>query len=44
MGDRKPKKTSSGNSDAHKAKLAKNLADKPLIDPRTEDKAKGKKK
>jgi hypothetical protein len=29
MGDRKPKKTSSGKSDAHKAKLAKHVADRP---------------
>lgn len=44
MGDRKPKKNSSGNSDAHKAKKAKVLAEQPLVDPRTVDKGKGKKK
>lgn len=34
MGDKKPKKTSSGNSDAHKAKVAKTQADRPPIPPR----------
>lgn len=34
MGDKKPKKTSSGNSDAHKAKLAKNVADRPPMPAR----------
>jgi hypothetical protein len=41
MGDRKPKKTSSGNSDAHKAKKAKQQADRPPTAPRDD---KGKKK
>lgn len=44
MGDKKPKKTSSGNSDAHKAKQAKNVADKAAARPVEEDKGKGKKK
>jgi hypothetical protein len=44
MGDKKPKKNSSGNSDAHKAKLAKNLMERPHSDPRTEEKAKNNKK
>lgn len=33
MGDKKPKKNSSGNSDAHKAKVAKDIANKPIIPP-----------
>lgn len=40
MGDKKPKKNSSGNSDAHKAKQAKHQADRPP-DARAD---KGKKK
>jgi hypothetical protein len=44
MGDKKPKKNSSGNSDAHKAKLAKNLAERPALRPGGDDKDKGKKK
>jgi len=43
MGDRKPKKTSSGNSDAHKAKQAKQQAERPPAAPRGDDKGKGKK-
>lgn len=42
MGDKKPKKNSSGNSDAHKAKQAKTQADRPMP-PKAGD-AKGKKK
>lgn len=44
MGDRKPKKNSSGNSDAHKAKQGKHQADRPPIAPRGDEKGKGKKK
>lgn len=43
MGDKKPKKNSSGNSDAHKAKTAKDKANRPLTGPAT-DKGKDKKK
>ncbi len=43
MGDRKPKKTSSGNSEAHKAKQTKDQADRPLLSPRDE-KSKNNKK
>jgi hypothetical protein len=43
MGDRKPKKNSSGNSDAHKEKLAKDKAERPPTAPRVDDKGKGKK-
>lgn len=42
MGDRKPKKNSSGNADAHKAKLAKHEAERPPQKPGTD--GKGKKK
>jgi hypothetical protein len=42
MGDRKPKKTSSGKGDAHKAKLAKHVADRATAKP--EDRARDKKK
>ncbi len=44
MGDRKPKKNSSGNSDAHKSKRAKNLAERPPTAPSAADKPKQKKK
>ncbi len=44
MGDRKPKKNSSGNSDAHKQKKAKHQADRPLTAPPAGDKSKAKKK
>jgi hypothetical protein len=44
MGDRKPKKPSSGNSDAHKAKAAKVLAQQPVIPTPVVDKGKTKKK
>jgi hypothetical protein len=44
MGDRKPKKNSSGNSDAHKAKGVKNQAERPPTPPHGDDKSKGKKK
>lgn len=40
MGDKVPKKKSSGNSDAHKAKQAKNQAERPA--PPTEQKGKKK--
>ena len=43
MGDRKPKKNSSGNSDAHKAKQTKNQAERPPMRPSSDDKGKGKK-
>ncbi len=33
MGDRKPKKNSSGNSDAHKAKQVKDAANRPPQPP-----------
>ncbi len=39
MGDKKPKKNSSGNSDAHKAKQMKDQAARPM----DADKDKGKK-
>jgi hypothetical protein len=44
MGDRKPKKNSSGSGDAHKAKLAKTQANRPPDPPSGGDKSKGKKK
>jgi hypothetical protein len=44
MGDRKPKKNSSGNSDAHEAKKTKDAADRPMTGPPAPDKLKGKKK
>ena len=40
MGDKKPKKNSSGNSDAHKAKQAKTQADKFLAKPKVDEKKK----
>jgi hypothetical protein len=40
MGDKKPKKNSSGNADAHKAKNAKNQADRPATRPGSDDKKK----
>ena len=43
MGDRKPKKNSSGNSDAHKATQAKNATSKDAVPPKGLDK-KGKDK
>lgn len=43
MGDRKPKKNSSGNADAHKAKKAKDQSARPILS-RTDEKGKGKKK
>jgi hypothetical protein len=42
MGDRKPKKNSSGNSDAYKAKKAKHEAERPPEAPRASDKPKKK--
>ena len=43
MGDKAPKKKSSGSSDAHKAKQAKAQANK-FLDTKAPDKSKGKKK
>jgi hypothetical protein len=43
MGDRKPKKNSSGSGDAHKAKLAKDQVARPPIAPRADDQNKKKK-
>ncbi|MEQ1823076.1 MAG: hypothetical protein ABL949_11240 [Fimbriimonadaceae bacterium] len=43
MGDKKPKKNSSGSGDKHKAKMAKDEANRPLTAPRIVD-DKGKKK
>jgi len=42
MGDRKPKKTSSGNSDKHKAKQNKTEAERQAAKP--DDKGKDKRK
>jgi len=44
MGDKKPKKNSSGTGDAHKAKQAKDAASRPPEAPRATDSGKGKKK
>jgi hypothetical protein len=38
MGDRKPKKNSSGNSDAHKAKKSSDSAQRPPSAPKPGDK------
>jgi hypothetical protein len=43
MGDRKPKKNSSGSGDAHKAKQAKDQAERPPSAARGDDKGKKKK-
>lgn len=43
MGDKKPKKNSSGNSDAHKAKQAKHAADRFIADAKVDDKQPKKK-
>lgn len=43
MGDKKPKKNSSGNADAHKAAQAKNSTPRDVSLPKTPDK-KGKDK
>lgn len=40
MGDKKPKKPSSGNSDAHKAKLAKHQAARLAAAPPPDNKKK----
>ena len=40
MGDKKPKKNSSGNSDAHKAKQSQDKANRPPEAPRATDKKK----
>jgi len=40
MGDKKPKKTSSGNSDAYKAKNAKQAADREAARPKSVEKKK----
>lgn len=37
MGDKKPKKNSSGNSDAHKAKEAKGAANRDAVRPKAPD-------
>ena len=37
MGDKKPKKNSSGNSDAHAAKKAKQASDRPASVPKPGD-------
>jgi hypothetical protein len=37
MGDKKPKKNSSGNSDAHKAKEAKSAANRDAVRPKNSD-------
>ena len=42
MGDKKPKKNSSGSSDAHKAKQSKDAAARPPEAPRGNDKGKKK--
>jgi len=42
MGDKKPKKNSSGNSDAHKAKSAKTQSERPALAPKDRDKGKKK--
>jgi hypothetical protein len=44
MGDRKPKKNSSGNSDTHKAKQAKHERDRPPVAPREKPKGNSNKK
>jgi hypothetical protein len=44
VGDRKPKKNSSGNSDAHKAKLNKQAVERAPVAPKGDDKSKPKKK
>lgn len=38
MGDRKPKKNSSGNADAHRAKTTKNAANRDPLSPKGLDK------
>lgn len=43
MGDRKPKKNSSGNADAHKAKLAKQASDRLSESDKADKKGNGKK-
>ncbi|MEA2554554.1 MAG: hypothetical protein QOJ65_2730 [Fimbriimonadaceae bacterium] len=43
MGDKKPKKKSSGSNAAHNAKTAKAQSNK-FMDPKADDKNKGKKK
>lgn len=40
MGDKKPKKNSSGNADAYKAKKEKHLAQQPPAPPNDEPKKK----
>ena len=44
MGDRKPKKNSSGNSNAHKSKVAKDIAERPAVKPTGDNKSKGNQK
>ncbi len=43
MGDKKPKKNSSGNSDAHKAKQDKGAANRAPVPPKSIEKGKDKK-
>ena len=43
MGDRKPKKNSSGSHDSMKAKEAKDQANRPPLAPKGDDKGKKKK-
>lgn len=40
MGDRKPKKNSSGNAEAHKAKQGKDAANRPPAPPKDNNKKK----
>jgi hypothetical protein len=42
MGDRKPKKNSSGNSDAHKAKQSSDQANRPMMPKDAKDQGKKK--
>ena len=44
MGDKKPKKNSSGNADAHKARNAKIVASQNAVPPKGLDKKPGDKK
>ncbi len=44
MGDRKPKKNSSGNANAHKAKAAKDQASRDAAGTKGQDKNNGGKK
>jgi len=44
MGDKKPKKNSSGTGDAYKAKQAKNVSERPIIAAPGTEKPKNKPK